>query len=155
MPSDAHKIMPDGTIMDVPLNELKEGDIVLVKPGEKVPADGIVIEGETTVNESMLTGESKPVLKEKGSTVIGGAINGGGSITVKVLKTGKDSFLSQVIELVKEAQESKSKTQDLANRAAVWLTVLALTGGVITFLVWTVIISQGRLQRVSLVSRMC
>ena len=155
MPSDAHKIMPDGTIMDVPLNELKEGDIVLVKPGEKVPADGIVIEGETTVNESMLTGESKPVLKEKGSTVIGGAINGEGSITVKVLKTGKDSFLSQVIELVKEAQESKSKTQDLANRAAVWLTVLALTGGVITFLVWTVIISQGRLQRVSLVSRMC
>ena len=155
MPSDAHKIMPDGTIMDVPLNELKEGDIVLVKPGEKVPADGIVIEGETTVNESMLTGESKPVLKEKGSTVIGGAINGGGSITVKVLKTGKDSFLSQVIELVKEAQESKSKTQDLANRAAVWLTVLALTGGVITFLIWTVIISQGRLQRVSLVSRMC
>jgi len=142
MPSDAHKIMPDGTIMDVPLNELKEGDIVLVKPGEKVPADGIVIEGETTVNESMLTGESKPVLKEKGSTVIGGAINGEGSITVKVLKTGKDSFLSQVIELVKEAQESKSKTQDLANRAAVWLTVLALTGGVITFLVWTIIVSK-------------
>jgi len=142
MPSDAHKIMLDGTIMDVPLNELKEGDIVLVKPGEKVPADGIVIEGETTVNESMLTGESKPVLKEKGSTVIGGAINGGGSITVKVLKTGKDSFLSQVIELVKEAQESKSKTQDLANRAAVWLTVLALTGGVITFLVWTIIVSK-------------
>lgn len=142
MPSDAHKIMPDGTIMDVPLNELKEGDIVLVKPGEKVPADGIVIEGETTVNESMLTGESKPVLKEKGSAVIGGAINGEGSITVKVLKTGKDSFLSQVIELVKEAQESKSKTQDLANRAAVWLTVLALTGGVITFLVWTIIVSK-------------
>ena len=142
MPSDAHKIMPDGTIMDVPLNELKEGDIVLVKPGEKVPADGIVIEGETTVNESMLTGESKPVLKKKGSTVIGGAINGEGSITVKVLKTGKDSFLSQVIELVKEAQESKSKTQDLANRAAVWLTVLALTGGVITFLVWTIIVSK-------------
>ena len=142
MPSDAHKIMPDGTIMDVPLNELKEGDIVLVKPGEKVPADGIVIEGETTVNESMLTGESKPVLKKKGSTVIGGAINGEGSITVKVLKTGKDSFLSQVIELVKEAQESKSKTQDLANRAAVWLTVLALTGGVITFLIWTIIVSK-------------
>ncbi|RKY97710.1 MAG: cadmium-translocating P-type ATPase [Candidatus Hydrothermota bacterium] len=142
MPSDAHKIMPDGTIMDVPLNELKEGDIVLVKPGEKVPADGIVIEGETTVNESMLTGESKPVLKEKGSAVIGGAINGEGSITVKVLKTGKDSFLSQVIELVKEAQESKSKTQDLANRAAVWLTVLALTGGVITFLIWTIIVSK-------------
>jgi len=142
MPSDAHKIMPDGTIMDVPLNELEEGDIVLVKPGEKVPADGIVIEGETTVNESMLTGESKPVLKEKGSAVIGGAINGEGSITVKVLKTGKDSFLSQVIELVKEAQESKSKTQDLANRAAVWLTVLALTGGVITFLVWTIIVSK-------------
>jgi len=142
MPSDAHKVMPDGTIKDVPLSELKEGDIVLVKPGEKVPADGIVIEGETTVNESMLTGESKPVLKKKGSTVIGGAINGEGSITVKVLKTGKDSFLSQVIELVKEAQESKSKTQDLANRAAVWLTVLALTGGAITFLIWTIIVSK-------------
>ncbi|TCK02526.1 heavy metal translocating P-type ATPase [Phorcysia thermohydrogeniphila] len=142
MPSKAHKLMPDGTLRDIPLQELKPGDIVLVKPGEKIPADGVVIEGETSVNEAMLTGESKPVPKKKGSIVIGGSINGEGSIKVEVKKTGKDSFLSQVIELVRKAQESKSKTQDLANRAAVWLTVVALSGGAITFLVWTVIMKK-------------
>ena len=136
MPSDAHKLMPDGTVKDVPLGELKEGDRVLVKPGEKVPADGEVVDGETSVNESMITGESIPVPKKKGAKVIGGSINAEGSITLEVQKTGKDSFLSQVIELVKEAQESKSKTQDLANRAALWLTVIALAGGAITLYVW-------------------
>lgn len=137
MPSDAHKIMPDGTIQDVPLDQLYMGDGVLIKPGEKIPADGKVLEGETSVIESMLTGESKPVSKSTGAKVIGGSINGEGSITVEVTKTGKDSFLSQVIDLVREAQESKSKTQDLANRAAVWLTIIALGGGAITFLAWT------------------
>lgn len=136
MPSDAHKIMADGSVKDVPLDELMVGDRVLVKPGEKVPADGKVIEGETSVDESLLTGESKPVSKKKGSTVIGASINGEGSIKVEVGKTGSDSFLSQVIELVKEAQASKSKTQDLANRAALWLTIIALTGGAITLFVW-------------------
>lgn len=141
MPSDAHKITSEG-IKDVPLSELQAGDTVLVKPGEKIPADGVVIEGETTVNESMLTGESKPVLKKKDSTIIGGSINGEGSITVKVTKTGKDSFLSQVIELVKEAQESKSRTQDLANRAAVYLTIIALSGGAITLFAWKILMNK-------------
>ncbi len=142
MPSEAHLLLPDGTTTDVPLKELKTGDRVLVKPGEKIPADGDVIEGETSVNESMLTGESKPVVKKAGDRVIGGAINGEGSIVVEIKKTGKDSFLSQVIELVKEAQESKSKTQDLANRAAMWLTLIALVGGSITLFVWLFLMNK-------------
>ncbi|CAG0948891.1 H+-transporting ATPase [Methanosarcinales archaeon] len=136
MPSDAHKLMPDGSIKNVPLSELMVNDSVLIKPGEKIPADGVVVDGETSVNEAMLTGESKPVYKNVGAKVIGGSINGEGSITAKVNKTGEDSFLSQVIKLVKEAQESKSRTQDLANRAAVWLTIIAIVGGAITLFVW-------------------
>jgi Cu2+-exporting ATPase len=136
LPSDAHKLMPDGSVRDVPLEELAPGDKVLVKPGEKVPVDGRVVEGVTSVDESLLTGESKPVNKARGSEVIGGAINGEGSITVEVSKTGKDSFLSQVIDLVREAQESKSRTQDLANRAAFILTVVALGGGALTLAAW-------------------
>ncbi len=142
MPSDAHKLVADGTIKDVPLSELKVSDRVLVKPGEKIPADGEVVEGETSVDESMLTGESKPVSKKSRSKVIGGSINGEGSMTVEVKKTGKDSFLSQVIQLTKEAQESKSKTQDLANRAALWLTIIALSGGAITLFIWLAIMNK-------------
>ena len=142
MPSDAHKIMPDGNVRDIPLGELVAGDRVLVKPGEKIPADGDVVGGESSVNESMLTGESNPVNKKRGAKVIGGAINGEGSLTVEVKRTGKESFLSQVIDLVKEAQESKSKTQDLANRAALWLTIIALAGGAITLFVWVAVIDQ-------------
>lgn len=142
MPSEAHKLMPDGSVRDVPLDELGLDDRVLVKPGEKIPADGEVVDGETSVNESMLTGESKPIHKNAGSKVIGGSINGEGSITVKVKKMGKDSFLSQVVELVKEAQESKSKTQDLANRAALWLTIIAITGGAITLFIWLFILNK-------------
>ncbi|WP_126993151.1 heavy metal translocating P-type ATPase [Thermosipho globiformans] len=142
MPSDAHKLMPDGSLIDIPLEELKSGDIVIVKPGEKVPADGVIIEGESSLNESMLTGESKPVSKKKNALVIGGSINGEGSLKVKVKNTGKDSYLSQIIELVKKAQESKSKTQDLANRAAVWLTFIALSSGAITFFIWTLIMGK-------------
>lgn len=136
MPSDAHKMMPDGSTRDVPLSELVSGDRVLVKPGEKIPADGEVVDGESSVNEAMLTGESKPVMKGKGEQVIGGAINGEGSIAVQVTRTGNDSFLAQVIDLVRQAQESKSRTQDLANRAALWLTLIAIGGGVITFIAW-------------------
>jgi Cu2+-exporting ATPase len=141
MPSDAHKLLSDGSVRDVPLDSLVVGDYVLVKPGEKVPADGEVVDGETSVNESMLTGESKPVTKKAGATVIGGAINGEGAITVEVKKTGKDSFLSQVIDLVKQAQESKSRTQDLADRAALALVIIALVGGGLTFFVWQLLIN--------------
>jgi len=118
MPSDAHKLMPDGSVKDVPLSDLAVDDKVLIKPGEKIPADGVIVEGESSVNEAMLTGESTPVSKKKGGKVIGGAINGEGSLTIEVKGTGKDSFLSQVIDLVKQAQESKSKTQNLADTAA-------------------------------------
>lgn len=141
MPFDAHKLLPDGSVRDVPLDSLEVGDYVLVKPGEKIPADGEVVDGETSVNESMLTGESTPVTKKPGATVIGGAINGEGAITVEVKKTGKDSFLSQVIGLVKEAQQSKSRTQDLADRAALALVIIALVGGGLTFLVWQLLIN--------------
>ena len=136
MPSDAHKLLPDGSVKDVPLGELALDDKVLIKPGEKVPADGVIVAGESSVDEAMLTGESTPVAKKTGGKVIGGAINGEGSLTVAVKGTGKDSFLSQVIDLVKQAQESKSKTQDLANTAAMWLTIVALGGGLLTFVIW-------------------
>jgi Cu2+-exporting ATPase len=142
MPSDAHKILDDGNIVDIPLEELKTDDRILIKPGEKVPADGVVVNGHSSLNEAMLTGESKPVNKKAEDKVIGGAVNGEGSLEVVVEKTGRDSFLSQVIVLVKEAQESKSKTQDLANRAAFWLTIIALTGGTITLAYWLAIGEQ-------------
>ena len=116
MPSQAHKINPEGKTQDVPLEELAKGDKVLVKPGEKIPVDGQVIEGETSVNEAMLTGESKPVSKQTNDTVIGGSVNGEGSITVEVQKTGEDSYLAQISRLVREAQGSKSRTQNLADR---------------------------------------
>ena len=140
MPSDAHKVMPDGSTRDVPIEELVPGDRVLIKPGEKIPIDGEVVEGETSINEAMLTGESRPVSKGAGSPVIGGSINGEGSVTAEVKKTGKESFLSQIIGLVEEAQQSKSRSQDLANRAAKWLTLLALSGGAVTLLVWAVVV---------------
>lgn len=139
MPADAHRLMPDGSLQDVPLDRLAVGDRVLVKPAEKVPADGAVIDGVTSVNESMLTGESRPVTKQAGASVIGGSINGEGAITIEVRKTGADSFLAQVIDMVRQAQESRSKTQDLANRAALWLTLIAIGGGAVTFVVWLII----------------
>lgn len=142
MPSDAHKLMPDGSVKDVPLHELSVGDKVLIKPGEKIPADGDIVSGRSTVDAAMLTGESTPVTKETGAKVIGGSINGEGSLTIEVKSTGKDSFLSQVIDLVKQAQESKSKTQDLANTAALWLTIIALSSGVITLFIWQVVVGQ-------------
>ena len=135
MPADAHMVMPD-MVHDVKTETLKEKDIILVKPGEKVAADGIILEGESYLNESMLTGESKPVKKVVGEKVIAGAINGNGSIKVTVSHAAKDSYLSQVIKLVDDAQKSKSKTQLLADTAAKWLTIIAIVAGIGTFLYW-------------------
>ena len=135
MPADAHLVMPD-MVHDVKTETLKAGDIILVKPGEKVAADGIILDGESYLNESMLTGESKPVQKTKGDKVIAGAINGNGAIKVTVSHAAKDSYLSQVIKLVDDAQKSKSKTQLLANTAAKWLTIIAIAAGIGTFLYW-------------------
>ncbi|HEX5025638.1 MAG TPA: copper-translocating P-type ATPase, partial [Agriterribacter sp.] len=135
MPAEAHKVHGDH-LVDVKLDELQKDDVILIKPGEKVPADGIVTEGESYLNESMLTGESKPVKKGKTETVIGGSVNGNGSIKVKVLHTSKDSYLNKVINMVQEAQKTKSKTQHLADRAAKWLTFIALGAGITTLVVW-------------------
>ncbi|MEX1062048.1 MAG: HAD-IC family P-type ATPase, partial [Balneolaceae bacterium] len=142
LPGKAHRVKDDGSTEDVPVEELQAGDKILIKPGEKIPADGVILEGKTNVNEAMLTGESKPVGKQKEDGVIGGSINEEGSITVKIEKTGDESFLSQVIELVRQAQESKSRTQDLANRAAFWLTIVAITGGLLTYIGWTFFTTQ-------------
>ncbi len=136
MPDEAHIINDDGIVADVKVSELKQKDKLLIKPGEKIPADGKIYEGKTSINEAMVTGESKPVSKKSGDDVIGGSINGEGSIKIEVEKTGDETFLSQVVKMVKEAQESKSKTQDLADRAAFWLTIAAISAGTITMFAW-------------------
>ena len=135
MPTKAN-LIKNGEIVEVHVSELKPGDLVLVKPGEKIPADGVVVEGITHVNEAMLTGESKPVPKSVGDRVIGGAINMEGSLKVRVEKTGEETYLSQVLKLVKEAQESKTRLQDMADRVAFYLTVVAIGVGVLAFLAW-------------------
>ena len=135
MPDDAHLVHGEH-ILDVKTETLKGGDIILIKPGEKIAADGIITEGNSYLNESMLTGESKPVEKGKGDSVIAGSINGNGAIKVAVSHGTKDSYLSQVIKLVQDAQKSKSKTQLIADRAARWLTLIAIAAGITTFLVW-------------------
>jgi len=138
MPADAHRVDGD-KIIDIKLEELQKNDIILIKPGEKVPADGIIVEGTSYLNESMLTGESKPVKKEETDKVIGGSVNGNGSIKVKVEHTGKDSYLNKVIKMVEEAQKTKSKMQNLSDRAAKWLTYIALAIGFGTLAVWLIL----------------
>jgi Cu2+-exporting ATPase len=139
MPSEAHLVLGDGSIKDIKLEELRRGDKVLVKPGEKVPADGRIIDGESEVNEAMITGESNPVSKKADSEVIGGSVNGSGSLVVEVNKIGKDTYLSRVAELVRIASESKSRAQDFANRAAFWLTLIAIIAGTLTLISWLIL----------------
>ena len=142
LPNVAHKISDNGDIVDVELSQIAVNDKILIKPGEKIPSDGEIVEGKSSVDESMLTGESKPVSKKVGDKIIAGAINGEGSLTVQIKQVGKETFLSKVIELVKQAQESKSKTQDLADRAALILTILAIISGLATFFIWTLLTTQ-------------
>ncbi len=138
MPSEAH-LIEDGETKDVKVDQLKKGDKVMVRPGEKIPVDGIITEGESTVNQSMVTGESKPVKKRKEEEVIGGTINGNGSLKIKVQQVGEEAYLSKVIKMVRDAQGKKSKTQHLADRIAFWLTIIALSVGFITLAVWLVL----------------
>lgn len=133
---DTAEVLRDGAIKTVPLSELVEGDIVLVKPGSKIPADGEVVEGSSEVNESVATGESKPIGKVKGSAVIAGTINGDGSLTIRVAKIGEKTFLAGVMRLVAEAQASKSRLQMLSDRAAFYLTIIAVIAGGITVVAW-------------------
>jgi Cu2+-exporting ATPase len=135
LPSMVH-VEKDSQATDIPLNDLRSGDILLVKPGEKVAADGVVVEGSSYVNESMLTGESVPVQKQKDDQVIGGAINADGVLKVQVTGTGSESYLQKVISMVKTAQSAKSNTQNLADKVAKWLTLVSITVGVVTFIVW-------------------
>jgi Cu2+-exporting ATPase len=139
LPAEAHRLREDGSSEDVPVTEVVPGDRVLVKPGEKIPVDGVVVAGRTTVNEAALTGESVPVEKGEADNVIAGAVNGESAITIDVQKTGGDTYLSQVVEMVRLAQETRSRTQDLANRAALWLTVTAVTVGTVTLTVWLLV----------------
>jgi len=138
LPADAHRLRPDGGggIEDVPVAALRPGDRVLVKPGERIPTDGEISDGRTTVDQALLTGESRPVEKGPGDAVIGGAVNGESAVTTRVTRTGADTYLAQVIELVRQAQETRSRTQDLADRAALWLTIIALSAGAATFVAW-------------------
>jgi Cu2+-exporting ATPase len=138
MPGEAH-LLKDGDTKDVKVEDLKKDDLVLVRPGEKIPVDGIISEGESAVNESMVTGEAKPVNKSKDEKVIGGTINGNGSLTIQVQQVGEEAYLNKVIKMVQEAQKEKSKTQHLADRIAFWLTIVALTVGFATLTTWLII----------------
>lgn len=123
-------------VVDVKTDELKVNDLVLVRPGEKIPIDGVVVEGESSVNESLITGESKPIFKKHSSKVIGGSLNVDGSLVVKVTRVGDNTTVVKIIDLVRQAQESKPKTQKLADRAAHYLTLIAIIVGIGTFLFW-------------------
>ncbi|MFW5901361.1 MAG: copper-translocating P-type ATPase [bacterium] len=138
MPSEAH-LLKDGETIDVKVGQIEKDNRVLVRPGEKIPVDGEVVDGESHVNESMVTGESRPVKKAKSDKVIGGTINGNGSLTVLVKQVGEDAYLSKVINMVRDAQSKKSKTQNLADRIAFWLTIIALTIGFGTLATWLVL----------------
>jgi len=138
MPDEAERIKPDGSTETVPVGSLRTGDLLLVRPGASVPADGEVTEGESSVNESMITGESKPVDKEPGSQVIAGTINGDGSLRVRVSATGDETALAGIMRLVEQAQQSKSRTQVLADKAAGWLFYIALAVAAVTMIAWII-----------------
>lgn len=138
MPKEAHKIDASGNVVEVSIEELHPGDEILVKSGEKIPLDGEIFEGESTIDESMLTGESVPIEKGPGMDAIGGAINGEGILKIKVNKTGNDTYLSQVIKLVSDAENVKSKAQGFADIAAKWLFYVAVLAGIITIAYWSI-----------------
>jgi len=133
---DTAEVIRDGETEKIPLSELRENDMVLVRPGAKIPADGKIIDGESDVNESMVTGESKPVSKKDGDSVIAGTINGDGALKIMVANIGEKTFLAGVMRLVAEAQASKSRLQMLSDRAALYLTIIAVAGGLITLVAW-------------------
>ncbi|MBN1838284.1 MAG: heavy metal translocating P-type ATPase, partial [Spirochaetales bacterium] len=138
MPDTAHRKRGE-EIEEVPLSEVAKSDILVIKPGEKVPSDGLIVGGHSYADEAMLTGESRPVEKSEGDRLIGGSINGDGMLEVEVQSTGEESYLAQVIDLVRTAQAAKSRTQGLADRAAFWLTIVAITAGVATLLAWLLV----------------
>ncbi len=140
MPDTADRIGPDEQVQQVAVSDLRQGDLVLVRPGASVPADGEVAEGESSVNESMITGESKPVHKHPGENVVGGSINGDGSLRVRVTATGEQTALAGIMRLVQQAQQSRSRTQVLADKVAGWLFYVALGAAVLTAIAWTILV---------------
>ena len=143
MPDTAERITEDGETEEVPVDELAEDDLVLVRPGANIPADGVVKEGESNVVEAMITGESRPIKKEPGDEVIGGTTNRDGSLRVRVTATGDETTLSGIMRLVEQAQESRSRTQVLADRAAGWLFYAAIAVAVVTSIAWTIAVGFG------------
>jgi len=139
MPDTAERVTGDGATEEVAVSDLSEGDVVLVRPGASVPADGEVVSGESSVDESMITGESRPVDKEPGSEVVAGTVNQDGSLRVEVTKTGEETALAGIVRLVEEAQSSKSRTQVLADRAAGWLFYVAIAVAAITAVAWVLV----------------
>jgi len=140
MPDTAERILTNGDTEKVPVSALRNGDLVLVRPGNSVPSDGEVEDGHSQVNEAMITGESKPVAKEPGDNVIGGTVNGDGSLRIRITATGEETALAGIMRLVKEAQQSKSETQILADKAAGWLFYIAVVAAVITAIAWIIAI---------------
>ncbi|MDO8487385.1 MAG: copper-translocating P-type ATPase [Candidatus Curtissbacteria bacterium] len=136
------RIIKNGQEQQIPTSEVKVGDILILKPGDKVPVDGEIVEGETAIDESLVTGESIPVAKAKGDKVIGGSINQSGSVKFKATKVGKDTALAQIVKMVETAQNSKAPGQKIADRFAQYLVIVAVGGGLITFGVWFFIIGQ-------------
>jgi len=141
LPNDV-TVEQNGSPVKIKLEQLKNGDTVIIRPGEKVAADGLIVEGSSYLNESMLTGESVPVRKESGGKVIAGSINGDGALKIKATGVGKDSYLNKVINLVQDAQAAKSNTQNLADKVAKWLTIVAIVVGVGTFAYWYITIGD-------------
>jgi len=141
LPKQAHLITEEG-IKEVELSSLNEGDIVLVKPGEKIPADGEIIKGSSNFNEAHITGESKPVEKQKGMEVVAGAISIDGSVEVKLMRVGETSTIGQIKKLISEAKQTKPSAQRLADKAAKWLTFFALAVALLTLLIWSIVVGQ-------------
>ncbi|MBC6388948.1 copper-translocating P-type ATPase [Lactobacillus kunkeei] len=139
LPDNAHLVESDGQTKDVSVHELSEGQTILIKSGEKVPADGTIVDGSTALNESLITGESRDVQKSVDDSVIGGSINGSGTIKVKITGTGESGYLSKVMNMVSEAQSSKSEAEDLANKVAGYLFYAALVVALIAFVTWSII----------------
>ncbi len=141
-PSQANVIEADGEIRTVPVEQVQVNTLLLLRPGEKVPVDGVIMEGESSIDESMVTGESLPVSKQVGDEVIGGTVNGSGSLRFKATRVGSETALAQIVQLVQTAQNSKAPAQRLADRAAEWLVLAAVSAGVLTFLIWFFVIGQ-------------
>ncbi|EPT55677.1 heavy metal translocating P-type ATPase [Streptococcus agalactiae] len=139
VPKDAHVVLEDDSIETRPVSELQIGDVIRVQAGENVPADGIIIRGESRVNEALVTGESKPIEKKTGDEVIGGSTNGGGVLYVEIKQTGDQSFISQVQTLISQAQSQPSRAENVAQKVASWLFYIAVVVALIALLIWTII----------------